>query len=60
MNEPDYMDLDDDRVRIVCPHCRSDAVVIRRDFGIGRYEYQGSKGIHRDERDCCSECGEEL
>lgn len=60
MSEPDYMDLDDDRVQIVCRHCGADAVVIQRDFGIGRYEFQGSKGIHRDERDCCSSCGEEL
>jgi hypothetical protein len=56
-HQPDYMDLDDNRVAIVCHHCGKDAVVITRDFGI---DDGHPRGVHRDERDCCSECGEEL
>jgi hypothetical protein len=51
---------DDTAIYFVCHHCGKEATVVRRDFGIGRYEYQGARGIHRDERECCSECGEEL
>jgi hypothetical protein len=32
-------------------------VVITQDFGI---DDGHPRGVHRDERDCCSECGEEL
>lgn len=45
---------------IVCTSCGKDAVIVQRDFGIGAYEYWGSKGVHRDMRDCCSECGDEV
>jgi hypothetical protein len=44
----------------VCKSCGKDAVIVQRDFGIGAYEYWGSKGVHRDMRNCCSECGDEV
>lgn len=45
---------------IVCESCGKDAVIVQRDFGIGRYEFWGSRGVHRDMRNCCSECGDEV
>lgn len=61
LDEPDYMDLDEAAGEpIVCDSCGKDAVIIQRDFGIGAYEYWGSKGVHRDMRNCCSECGDEV
>lgn len=59
-DEARYYAADEDRVQIVCRHCGDNAHVIKRDMGIGAYEYWGSCEVHRDMRDCCSECGEEL
>lgn len=43
-----------------CAHCEKDVPVVKRDIGIGRYEYQGCKGIDRRMKDHCCECGEEI
>lgn len=45
---------------IVCESCSKDAVIVQRDCGIGAYEYWGDRGVHRDMRNCCSECGDEV
>jgi len=58
--EPDYLDLDDDRKLGYCKHCKAETYHVKQDCGIGRYEYQGSKGIHVDWQDVCTECGNEL
>ncbi|WP_144156502.1 hypothetical protein [Paraburkholderia sp. BCC1885] len=43
-----------------CRRCECECVFVRRDQGIGRFEYHGSKEIHVDMRDCCATCGDEL
>jgi DNA polymerase/3'-5' exonuclease PolX len=53
-------DLDDEGTRGYCRRCDCDVHVVKRDQGIGRFEYHGSKEIHVDMRDCCGECGDEL
>lgn len=58
--EPDYQDLDDETRYGWCKHCAKDVVLVKRDIGIGLYEYQGAKGVHIDLRDHCGDCGEEL
>ncbi len=45
---------------IVCDSCEKDAVIVQRDFGIGRNEYWGNKSVHVDYRNCCSECVDEV
>jgi hypothetical protein len=60
LDEPDYMDIDESHEGFDCQHCGKEAIVVQRDFGIGAYEYWGSKGVHREMRNCCSECGEEI
>ena len=57
--EPDYLDLDTDRYGW-CKTCAKEVVLIKRDVGIGRYEYHGSKGIHIDLRDHCADCENEI
>lgn len=41
-----------------CSRCRCECTVVKRDQGIGRDEYHGSKEIHVDMRDCCVTCGD--
>lgn len=43
-----------------CPNCECmrDAKVV--DFGIGAYEYWGSRGRHVDKREVCSYCETEF
>ena len=43
-----------------CPTCECDVQLVKRDVGIGRYEYQGAKGIDRRMVDVCGDCGEEI
>lgn len=43
-----------------CRFCGCDVIVGQSDFGIGLTEYWGARGVHRDMRDVCCECGEEL
>jgi RNA polymerase-binding transcription factor DksA len=57
------LDIDpdiDDATYGWCRFCEHNVRSERRDHGIGRYEYQGYKGVHVDMRDCCRECGEEV
>lgn len=58
-SEPDYMDIDTDRYGY-CKTCERETVIVKRDIGIGRYEYQGAKGVHIDLRDHCADCENEL
>jgi hypothetical protein len=58
--EPDYTDVDDETRYGFCKHCKKETVIVERDVGIGRYEFQGCRGIHRDMQDCCGECGDEI
>lgn len=39
-----------------CPSCKMEVVPVKIDFGIGAYEYWGSREIHRDVRVVCPEC----
>lgn len=43
-----------------CPTCEQDVQLVKRDVGIGRYEYQGAKGIDRRMVDHCVECENEV
>jgi hypothetical protein len=43
-----------------CWNCEHNVHAVRADHGIGGFEYWGSKGIHHDWRDVCSQCGEDL
>lgn len=41
---------------VVCADCGEPARIVMRDFGIGSYEFWGSKGYDSDERfvtECC-------
>ncbi|CAH2910754.1 MAG: hypothetical protein CPSOU_1845 [uncultured Paraburkholderia sp.] len=58
MSEPDYDDIHPP-VMGNCDNC-GEVEIVQRDHGIGRYEFWGSKGVHRDMRDCCGKCGDEL
>lgn len=39
-----------------CPACKVEVVPEKVDFGIGRFEYWGSREVHRDVRIVCPEC----
>jgi hypothetical protein len=41
-----------------CCGCEKNVTVERRDHGIGAYEYWGSRGVHHDWQDTCTECGD--
>lgn len=43
-----------------CPECECNVHSVRRDFGIGAYEYWGSREVHRDLRDVCPTCEGDL
>jgi hypothetical protein len=41
-----------------CSECRKPCVKIRRDYGIGSYEYWGATGVHHNWQtvsECCEE-----
>jgi len=60
--EIDYYDVDrDDEGKYGwCPECECNVHSVRRDFGIGAYEYWGSREVHRDLRDVCPTCEGDL
>ncbi|MEI5996803.1 hypothetical protein H3V53_06195 [Paraburkholderia bengalensis] len=60
--EIDYCDVDrDDEGKYGwCPQCECNVHSVRRDFGIGAYEYWGSREVHRDLRDVCPTCEGDL
>ena len=43
-----------------CNECECNVQSVRRDFGIGAYEYWGSREVHRDLRDVCPTCEGDL
>ena len=43
-----------------CKHCEKDVDVYSEDFGIGPYEFWGSKGYDSQIGFFCSECDEEI
>ncbi len=43
-----------------CPTCECDVQLVKRDIGIGRYEFWGAKGIDRRMVDHCVECENEV
>lgn len=43
-----------------CPGCGSWVEAIMQDYGIGSYEYWGSRGTHTDLRCVCPKCEEEV
>jgi hypothetical protein len=51
---------DESRKRGWCWNCECNVTAVSADCGIGRYEYWGCKGVHRDWRDVCPTCGEEV
>jgi hypothetical protein len=53
-------DIDETAIYGFCRRCECEVLVVKRDQGIGRFEYHGSKEIHVDMRDCCGTCGDEL
>ena len=55
---PHYLDRDEP-VRMWCRYCKTNVLTVKCDQGIGRYEYQGAKGVHIDMRDTCAVCGYE-
>jgi hypothetical protein len=54
-DEPDHFDRDP-VTKMYCPECQVNVRPVRRDFGIGGYEYWGCKGFHTDWRNVCPEC----
>lgn len=50
----------ENRKRGWCWNCSCNVTSARADFGIGRYEYWGCKGVHVDWRDVCPTCGENV
>jgi hypothetical protein len=43
-----------------CEKCACNVSSVRRDFGIGHYEYWGSREVHTDWREVCPSCESEL
>lgn len=43
-----------------CPECACNVESKRMDFGIGAYEYWGSKEVHKDIREVCPRCETEV
>jgi hypothetical protein len=58
--EPDYLDLDDDARHGYCPACKCNVTAKSMDFGIGCFEYWGSREVHVDIREVCPECEGDL
>ncbi|MEX3972227.1 hypothetical protein [Paraburkholderia caribensis] len=60
--EIDYYDIDrdDEGTYGYCPECECNVTSVKRDFGIGPYEYWGSREVHRDLRDVCPTCEGDL
>lgn len=56
----DRADCDDEGVYGYCPECECNVRSVRRDFGIGSYEYWGSHGVHHDWREVCPTCEGDL
>lgn len=60
----DYADRndvrDDEGTYGYCPECECNVHSVRRDFGIGSYEYWGSREVHVDLRDVCPKCEGDL
>ena len=56
--EPD-VDVEDARYGF-CWNCDCNVRSVKADFGIGPYEYWGSKEVHHDWRDVCPTCEEEI
>lgn len=57
----DTLDVDVDEGKYgYCPECECNTHSVRRDFGIGAYEYWGSREVHTDWRDVCPTCEGEL
>ena len=61
---PMLLELDPDIADVgtygFCKRCECEVLVVKRDCGIGLFEYWGSKGVHVDMQDCCATCGDEL
>ncbi|CAB3729939.1 hypothetical protein LMG22037_05490 [Paraburkholderia phenoliruptrix] len=55
--KPDY---EPDTKYGYCPECACNVEAKRMDFGIGAYEYWGSKEVHKDIRDVCPRCETEV
>lgn len=45
------------RIRMYCRFCEANVDTVRKDCGIGSYEYWGAHGRHVDMRNTCIECG---
>lgn len=43
-----------------CNECKKNVTSVRRDFGIGAYEYWGSREVHTDWREVCPTCEGDL
>jgi hypothetical protein len=57
----DYMDFDEPESTYgFCDNCEVNVRAKRMDFGIGCYEYWGSKEVHTDWREVCPKCESEL
>jgi hypothetical protein len=56
--EPDVSD--DEGAYGWCKRCECEAPIVKQDMGIGRFEYHGSKEIHRDMQWVCRECGDQI
>lgn len=49
-----------ERSRGYCNQCQCWTRAVKMDFGIGAYEYWGCKGVHKDVREVCPSCEQEL
>jgi hypothetical protein len=57
--DPDIRDADEGTYGY-CAQCECNVHSARVDFGIGAYEYWGSKEVHHDWREVCPKCEGDL
>ena len=43
-----------------CPNCECDVQIVKRDIGIGSYEFWGARGVDRRMVDHCVQCENEV
>jgi hypothetical protein len=58
--ELDFTDTVDDAHYGYCPACKCNVRAKSMDFGIGCFEYWGSREVHVDIREVCPECEGDL
>jgi hypothetical protein len=57
--DPDIRDADEGTYGY-CAQCECNVHAARMDFGIGPFEYWGSKEVHHDWREVCPKCEGDL